>query len=163
MILARRLGRTLPSSDSPLPEAPGSARNGGDPEAAQLVDAQDVRCTRDSRAGATGYLVLTDDELAFGKSCHVHLVECVHDDVGSMSSRRDSRHAFSCGESTSTPSTSKIAPCIGAAREVVTGCSAARDDSRPAQADREHLLALTDGNRHLSAERGLDVGELALE
>src|SRR6266550_2304988 len=28
----------------------------------------------------------------------------------SISSRSDSRHAFSCGESTSTPSTSKIAP-----------------------------------------------------
>src|SRR5215472_16810361 len=30
--------------------------------------------------------------------------------LDSISSRSDSRHAFSCGESTSTPSTSKIAP-----------------------------------------------------
>src|SRR5258708_1601316 len=55
----------------------------------------------------------------------------------SISSRSASRHAFSCGESTSTPSTSKIAPWNVGMRSLSV---AGRPDGHRGWAELEHRL-----------------------
>src|SRR6516165_1080369 len=72
----------------------------------------------------------------------------------SISSRSDSRHACSCGESTSTPSTSKIAPSNGiylpsSGRSVSTGGDwrGVLEGLHVAGAKLTHLVAHADPDR----------------